>query len=110
MMQAFALVVFVSVAAAVPGEEDAPGHGANANYQALVEKGVSLGGVTVQLPKPVLLEGMSAEEERKALEQVAGSKAAVGDLLRKSVTAPQVLKVHDQKAPQGDIIRLADLW
>lgn len=43
------------------------------------------------------------------MRQVAGSDEKVQELARDSVTAPYIIKVHDEKA-DGATIRIVDLW
>ena len=61
------------------------------------------------LPAPRLVDGQDADAQRAALREVAGSDRALDDLLRDSVTAPYIIKVHDVKT-SGATIRAADLW
>ena len=51
----------------------------------------------------------AADAQRAALKDLAGSDRAVDDLLRDSVTAPFIIKVHDVKAT-GATVRQADVW
>lgn len=81
----------------------------NSVFTAIVRDGVDLGGSTVRLPGPLLHDGQSADSQRDALRKVAGSDQAQADLLRDSVTAPFILRVHDSKAKDGTI-RMVDLW
>jgi hypothetical protein len=92
------------------GDSDGSGGPANPVYSRLLEQGVTLDGNTVRLPTPTIPDGLSADAQRAALKPVAGSDAAVADLLRNSVTAPQMLKVRDQTGGGPTIVRLADLW
>jgi hypothetical protein len=84
-------------------------HATNPVFAAIVREGVDLGGVKVRLPAPLLKDGQDADVQRNALLEVAGSERALADLLRDSVTAPFVLKVHDTKADDGTV-RQVDLW
>ena len=61
------------------------------------------------MPAPLLKDGQEADAQQAALLGVAGSEQALSDLLRDSVTAPFILKVHDAKADDGTV-RLVDLW
>jgi hypothetical protein len=88
---------------------DAP-HAANDVYQGLLRDGITLAGTRVALPAPLLHDGDTPDAERAALRKLAGSDSAVQELLRNSVTAPQILRVHDEKGADGTSIRIADLW
>jgi hypothetical protein len=91
---------------AVAAESD---HAKNPVLAAVVREGVDLGGDKVRLPAPLLKDGQEADVQRTALLEVAGSERALTDLLRDSVTAPFILKVHDRKAEDGTVRRV-DLW
>src|SRR4051812_33894462 len=100
------LLLAASVAQAVgPG----PDHAKNPVFAAIVRDGIELGGTSVRLPAPLLKDGLDADAQHAALLQVAGSEGVLADLLRDSVTAPFILKVHDVKANDGTV-RLVDLW
>jgi hypothetical protein len=86
-----------------------PVHTENLIFTQVLTKGVEAGGQTVTLPPPRFVDGLTAEDERAALRDVAESDRAVNEMLRDSVTAPYIIKVRDQKA-SGATIRMADLW
>ena len=86
-----------------------PDHAGNPVYAQVLTKGVEAGGQTVKLPSPRFVDGLTAEEQSAALREVAGSDRAVDEMLRDSVTAPYIIKLRDQKAPDATI-RMADLW
>jgi hypothetical protein len=52
---------------------------------------------------------MNADQQRAAMLGVSGSERALDDLLRDSVTAPFVMKVHDLRTDDSTV-RLVDLW
>jgi hypothetical protein len=87
-----------------------PAHAKNDVYQTLQRDGFTLAGTHVAFPAPLLLDGDSSEKERAALRKLAGSDAALAELLRNSVVAPQILKIRDEKTADGTLIRIADLW
>jgi hypothetical protein len=109
-MNAILWILATGVLAQKPDLE--PEHAANRVYKAIVQDGVSIDGTTVQWPAPLLRDGQSAEEQRAALKKLLGSDQEVNDLLRNSVTAPQVVKVHDEPSggKGGTIVRSADVW
>jgi hypothetical protein len=86
-----------------------PDHTGNPVLAQVLTKGVEAGGQTVKLPSPRFVDGLTAEDERTALLDVAESDRAVDEMLRDSVTAPYIIKVRDHKA-SGATIRMADLW
>lgn len=86
-----------------------PPHDQNTVYKQVLGQGFDAGGQRLQLPEPRLADGQDASAQRAALREVAGSDRALDDLLRNSITAPYIIKVHDLKAP-GSTIRAADLW
>jgi hypothetical protein len=92
------------------GVELEPEHAANSVYKALLADGFHAGATAVPFAPPVFHDGQSAEAQRAALRQVAGSDAKAEDLLRDSITAPFVLKIRDLPAGGQAIVRAADLW
>jgi hypothetical protein len=86
-----------------------PAHARNAAFNQVLNQGLQTGAQTVRLPEPRLHDGQGADVERAALLEVAGSERALEDMLRNSVTAPYIIKVHDLKTA-GATIRSADLW
>src|SRR5260370_25009531 len=75
-----------------------PAHAQNPVFSQVLNAGMEVGGQTITLPPPRHFDGQAADAERAALREVAGSDRAVGELLRDSVTAPYIIKVHDVKA------------
>jgi hypothetical protein len=84
-------------------------HSQNAVYTQVLTQGVEAGGQTIVLAPPRFIDGLTADQERAALREVAESDRAVDEMLRDSVTAPYIIKVRDQKA-SGATIRMADIW
>jgi hypothetical protein len=99
----------LAAAPARVSESDGP-HAANDVYQALLKGGVTLSGAHIAFPAPLLSDGDTPEVERAVLRKLAGSDSAVEELLRNSVTAPQILKLQDEKAPDGTLIRSGTVW
>jgi hypothetical protein len=84
-------------------------HAKNPVFSQVLDRGLEVEGQIIKLPPPRFLDGQSADSERAALRDVAGSERAADDLLRDSVTAPFIIRVHDVKAA-GVTVRAADLW
>jgi hypothetical protein len=87
-----------------------PAHAQNDIYQFLLDGKLTFGKTPIAFSAPLLRDGDSPEAEHAALLKLAGSDASVRELLRNSVTAPQILKVRDEKSSDGTIIRIAELW
>jgi hypothetical protein len=110
------LILGIGLGAGLPGLAAAPAaegkapHAANDVYQSLLKNGVTLSGAHVAFPAPLLSDGDTPEAERAALLKLAGSQSAVQELLRNAVTAPQILKLRDEKAPDGTLIRAGSVW
>ncbi|MGC8643108.1 MAG: hypothetical protein ACP5XB_24885 [Isosphaeraceae bacterium] len=86
-----------------------PGHQGNPIYIQALHSVWSGAGAKVEFPGPILQDGLDASGQHQALLKLAGSERALADLLRDSVTAPSILKVHDQKRNEATI-RIVDLW
>jgi hypothetical protein len=84
-------------------------HAQNHAYRLVLGEGLKAAGTAVKLAPPRLTDGQDAPQQRAALREVAGSERALDDLLRDSVTAPYIIKVHDVKGT-GATIRVVDLW
>jgi hypothetical protein len=109
-MNAFPMLLGTLVLAQNTVKDIEPEHEANPVYQELLKLGVTLDGTLIKLAAPLLRDGESDDAQHKALRTLAGSERALEDLLRNSVTAPQILKVRDESAPDDTIVREADLW
>ena len=81
----------------------------NPVFSKVLNAGLDAGGQTIRLAAPRLVDGKSADDQRAALKELAGSDRALDELLRDSVTAPFIIKVHDVKTT-GATVRLADIW
>ena len=86
-----------------------PGHQGNPIYIEAIHSGWSGAGPRIEFPGPILKDGLDADGQHQALLKLARSARALADLLRDSVTAPFILKVHDQKGKEATI-RIVDLW
>jgi hypothetical protein len=86
-----------------------PGHAGNLVYAGVLGEGLKAEGATVRLPAPRLRDGQDAEAQRAALRELAGSDQRLEEIVRKSVTAPYLIKVRDVAAGD-DTIRVVDLW
>lgn len=102
------LILGLALTAQAPAR--ASEHGNNPVYAAVRSEGVTLGGVRVEFPAPLLADGASAEAETAALRKLAGSDRALAELTRDSVSAPFILKTRDETAGDRGTVRIADLW
>jgi hypothetical protein len=81
----------------------------NPVYEFLTTRGVPVGGdEVVKLPTPTLTDGMSAADQRRAIEAIAGESHTWDDLTRKSVVAPFVLKISNGEGEHRG--RRLDIW
>ncbi|MEW4568195.1 hypothetical protein AB1L88_10030 [Tautonia sp. JC769] len=87
----------------------AASHEENGVYDSVRQEGLAVGGRTIRLDGPRFPDGQTAEEQREALRDLAGSDRAVEGLLRPSVTAPFLLSLKDETA-DGAMIRSGDLF
>jgi hypothetical protein len=85
-----------------------PQHARNAVYVGVLRDGLAADGATYKLPEPRLRDGMAADAQRAAMRELAGSDQRLDELLRDSVTAPYLIKVHDVKGADATI-RVVDL-
>jgi hypothetical protein len=104
------LTLGLSADCPAPAAEVEPAHAQNDIYQFLLDGGLAIARTPVAFPPPLLRDGDSIDAERAALRKLAGSDEDLKELLRNSVTAPQIVRVHDEKAAEGTMIRIADVW
>lgn len=64
----------------------------------------------VMLPPPTLPDGLDGANQRKQVESVVEGRYTWDDFTRRSVVAPFVLKISDDKALEQRIGRRVDLW
>ncbi len=83
----------------------------NALFRDLIQRGVKLGDAAiVKLPAPVLGETIAEKQQREMVTQIAG-RYGWERFVRKSTTAPFVLRQAYMKDKQGDRIgHKIDLW
>ncbi len=104
------LVSIVVLGSLIVGQTDLEqAHARNPVFVQLVGEGWNVKERRVRFPEPLLRDGDGAEASRKRLEELAKGGRAVDELLRDSVTAPFILRVHDLKLKE-EIVRQADLW
>lgn len=79
----------------------ADGHlDANSVYRELLDAGVTLAeGVVVELPAPTMRDGLDRQAQEQVLAEVAGVAYPVAQLTRKSVVAPQILRLEELTHP-----------
>jgi hypothetical protein len=83
-------------------------HARNPVLRDVIESGLKSGGAVEKLPGPTFRDALTADQQLAALRQIAGSERNLQELLRDSVTAPQVLRLHDVKA-EDVTLRAGDL-
>ena len=100
------------LAAVGPAADPKPHDEANPLYRELRETGAVIAGKErVTLPAPSIADGLSAAQQQKAIQQVAGEDYTVEELVRPSVVTPFVLKLRDIKSDDPEApIRGMDLW
>jgi hypothetical protein len=85
--------------------------GGNPVYDELMRRGVTIGPQeVVRLPAPTLTDGLTAAQQRLAIEAVAEGIHTWEELTRRSVVAPFVLKLPKDDTEQGRLGRRVDLW
>lgn len=99
------LFAFVAVACLI---SSALGNGI---YDRLIDRGVTVApGETIQLPRPLLADGLNAATQRAAIESLIGSRYEWSEFTRRSVVSPLLLKIDDTAREAGQIGRRVDLY
>jgi hypothetical protein len=84
--------------------------GGNPVYDELMRRGVPISArEVVRLPAPTLADGLTAEQQRHAVEGIADGTHTWEELTRRSVVAPFVFKMP-KETDQGGPGRRVDLW
>jgi hypothetical protein len=86
------LTLVLALAAAQPPAS----HDANTLYKQLLDPGLSVGGeFRAKLPPPSMPDGLDAARQKAVIQGVIGGDHSYDEFTRKSVVAPQVLKLRD---------------
>jgi hypothetical protein len=94
-----------------PAERATPG-APNPVYDSLLDLGLPVGpGLTAELPPPTMPDGLDGEGQRAVIAALIGADYAHGEFTRKSVVAPQLLRIRtvasaDPAAPARGV----DVW
>lgn len=71
-------------------------HDANTLYKQLLDPGLAVGGGhRAKLPPPSMPDGLDAAKQKAVIQGVIGGDYTLDDFARKSVVAPQVLRLRD---------------
>jgi hypothetical protein len=79
----------------------------------LLDKGVTMSdGKEYKLAMPAMGDGLDAAGQKAVLDKIAGGRYTFEDLIRKSTSAPVMIKFRTLKAAEGEstTIRAIDLW
>lgn len=83
---------------------------ANPLYEALRSAGIEIApNEVLRLPEPTLADGLTAAQQRQAIEALLGGRYSWGEFTRRAVVAPLLLKISD-RANAESIGRRVDLW
>jgi hypothetical protein len=83
----------------------------NPIYDALVGRGVKISPqVTLQLPKPILQDGLAPGQQRQVIESLLAGKYEWDAFTRKSIVSPFLLRISEGAAESGPIERKVDLY
>lgn len=85
----------------------------NAIYEELFSPAASPQLVNLRLPPPTMNDDLDVAAQHKALAQIADDSRPLEALLRKSIVAPFVLKISDEKTPGAGLAgtgRRVDVW
>ncbi|MFZ1932577.1 MAG: hypothetical protein WCB27_09540 [Thermoguttaceae bacterium] len=105
-----ALSVLASLVAAPVGEHSAA---ENPVFKQLLAEGIKMSdGKSYKLRPPIMADGLDATAQLAAIEEVAGDRYPVRDVLSNDYYAPVVTRVRDAKPRKGEkpAIRTVDVW
>src|SRR5258708_7181603 len=104
----FALLLTLAVVA----PELAAGHeSANPLYKELLDPGLTVGpNIRVKLPQPSMPDGLDAAKQKAVVTQLIGNDYSYEEFTRKSVVAPNLLKIGDAKGDPAAPARTVDVY
>jgi hypothetical protein len=83
----------------------------NPVYDELLRRGVPITArEIVRLPAPTLADGLTAEQQKQAIEGIGDGAHTWEELTRHSVVAPFVFKIHKDETDPSRLGRRVDLW
>lgn len=87
--------LLLALASVTPAQ---PGTHANPLYQSLLDPGLIVGpNLRVKLPAPAMPDGLDAAKQKAVITQIIGTDYSYEEFTRKSVVAPNLLKIGDAK-------------
>ena len=102
----------LALLATTPAQPPAKHEDQNPLYKGLLDPGLDAGGgVKAKFPAPSMPDGLAAAKQTEIIKGLIGTDYAYDEFTRKSVVAPQLLKIRDvaggdPKAP----VRGVDVW
>jgi hypothetical protein len=105
------LVASLTLPAAQP-PADAKHENQNPLYKSLLETGLDAGGKEkVKFPAPTMPDGLDAAKQTAIINGLIGNEYTYENFTRRSVVAPQILKVEDVKGGDPKVpVRRVDVW
>lgn len=103
MLDTILAVAMLAAAAATHDQQ-------NPVYQELLGAGVRAGDESRKLPAPTLPDGLSADAQVEAIKSLGGARYSIDKLTRKSVVAPQIIRVPDAPSDAKTPLRTVDAW
>lgn len=109
------LALILGALAVTPGQapaERAARAAKNPLYDSLLDPGLTVGpGLTAKLPPPTMPDGLEGAKQKAVIAALVGDDHAYDDFTRKSVVAPQVLRVRDVAPSDPEApARGVDVW
>ncbi len=91
------LPLVLSAAIAAP-DQPAAHEAANPIFKGLLDPGLVVGpDVRVKFPPPVMADGLTAAQQKAVIEKVIGTDYPYAEFTRKSVVAPNLIRIGDAK-------------
>jgi hypothetical protein len=105
------LPLLLSLAATAPAQP-ATHEAANPLYKAMLDPGLVVGpDVRVKLPPPTMPDGLAADKQKAVVAQLIGNDYSYEEFTRKSVVAPNLIRIGDAKVPDPKApVRTVDVY
>ena len=109
----FVLIQLCLLSVCVEAPDGTAGVEGNSVLAELMNKGVTMSdGKAYKLPPPTMADGLDFTDQRAAIKKIAGERYKVEDLMRKTSSAPVVIRFRTLKASEDEssTIRAVDVW
>jgi hypothetical protein len=100
----------LAAALVAPAQPPATHEDQNALYKSLRETGVTVDKAKARFPAPTMPDGLDGAGQTDVIKRLIENSYEYDEFVRKSGSAPQLLKVNEAPAGAADAKRVVDVW